>query len=88
MEGCIFSSVNKLDVSDLSYSSAVCFTRAVKSAFEEGTSKGFHTTKLFGIVTQGILAITKHLVTIQRNNIPVQFGSMAKAEWEPGKSGR
>ena len=79
------SSVNKLDVPNLSYDSALCFTRAVKSALEEGTSKGFDTTQLFAIVTQGIGAITKPLAAIQRTKIPVQFGSMAKAAWKPGQ---
>ena len=65
----------------------MCFTRAVKSAFERGTSKGFHTRQLFGIVTQGIRAITKPSVAIQRTKIPVQFGSMAKAVWELGRPG-
>ena len=65
------SSVNKLNVSDLVYKSAVCFTRAVKSAFERGTSKEFHTTQLFVFVSQGIRAITKPLAAIQRTKIPM-----------------
>ena len=77
-----FLCVNKLEVSDIRYNFAVCFTRTVKSAFEGGTSEGFYTTQLFGIVTQG--PITKPLAAIQRSKIPLQFVSMAKAAWEPG----
>ena len=79
---CIYS-VNKLDALCLSYD----FVGAVKSALERGTSKGFHTTQLFGFVTQGIGPITKPLAAIQKTKIPLQFGSMAKAAWEPGRPG-
>ena len=54
---------------------------------ESGTSKEVHTPQFFGIVTQGIGAITKPLAAIQKTKIPAQFGSMDKAAWEPEQQG-
>ena len=46
-----------------------------KVGFGEKPSKGFYTIQLFGIVTQGIGAITERLATF-------------KAAWEPWQQGR